>query len=100
MKDSRKGAPGTRYHDFADFLRDEGIEGEIRARVEKRVIAMQLEARRKECKLSKAELARRIGTSRTQIDRVLDPRSQNVTLETLHRVAAEMGKRLHLQLID
>ncbi len=97
---NQQGASGKHFDDFDDFLRDEGIEEDVKARVEKRVIALQLEDRRKEIGLSKAELARRVGTSRTQIDRILDPHSQNVTIETLRRVAAEMGKRLRLSLAD
>lgn len=89
-----------RHTDFDQYLKDKGVEKEIKARVEKRIIAIQLEERRKQCQLSKAELARRVGTSRAQLDRILDPKSQNVTLDTLRRVAAEMGKRIHVELVD
>jgi DNA-binding Xre family transcriptional regulator len=99
-KTLKNGASVERFDDFDDFLRDRGIERQVKAAVEKRIIAMQLDERRIEAGISKAELARRVGTSRTQIDRILDPRSQNVTIETLGRVAAVMGKRLHLELVD
>ena len=92
--------PAARFADFDEYLRQKGIEAEVKAAVEKRVIALELETYRNKIKLSKAELARKVGTSRTQIDRVLDPRSQNVTLDTLHRVAKAMGKRIHVELID
>jgi antitoxin HicB len=88
------------YVDFDDYLRDKGIEYEVKIAVEKRTIALQLEAERKSFGISKAELARRVGTSRAQIDRILDPKSQNVTIESLKRVASAVGKRLHLELID
>jgi antitoxin HicB len=92
--------PPTAYADFDDFLRAKGFEADIKIAVEKRIIALQLEAERKSFGISKSELARRVGTSRAQIDRILDPRSQNVTIESLKRVAAVMGKRLHFELID
>ncbi len=86
--------------DFDQFLADRGNLGKVKAAVDKRVVAYMLDERRKECRLSKAELARTIGTSRTQIDRVLDPKSQNITLETLNRVAEALGKRIHFELVD
>lgn len=91
---------GRQFADFDDYLRDRGLEAQVKGAVEKRVIALQLDERRQQIGMSKAELARRVGTSRTQIERILDPHSQNVTLETLRRVAAEMGKRVQLSLAD
>jgi antitoxin HicB len=88
------------FTDFDDFLESRGIKSKVKAAVEKRIVAYLLEERRVALKLSKAELARTVGTSRTQIDRVLDPKSQNITLETLNRVAFAMGKRIHLELVD
>jgi DNA-binding phage protein len=97
---TQKRRPKPRFRDFDDFLDQRGIKSEVKAAVNKRIVAYLLEERRKECNLSKAELARMVGTSRTQIDRVLDPRSQNVTLDTLNRVARAMGKRIQLELVD
>lgn len=88
------------FEDFDQFLESRGIKEKIKARVEKRSIALQLERRRKECNISKAELARMVGTSRTQIDRILDPKSQNISLVTLHRVARALGKKVHYELVD
>ena len=88
------------YKDFDDFLESRGIKSQVKAAVEKRIVAYLLEERRVALKLTKSELARTVGTSRTQIDRVLDPKSQNITLETLNRVAFAMGKRIHLELVD
>jgi DNA-binding phage protein len=88
------------YTDFDHFLESRGLKSKVKAAVEKRIVAYLLEERRVALKLSKAELARTVGTSRTQIDRVLDPKSQNITLETLNRVAFAMGKRIHLELVD
>ena len=88
------------FVDFDDFLESRGIKSKVKAAVDKRIVAYLLDERRVELKLSKAELARTVGTSRTQIDRVLDAKSQNITLETLNRVAFAMGKRVHLELVD
>lgn len=98
-KAAKARTPTPAFADFDDFLRAEGIEDEIKVAVEKRMIALQLENERVAQRISKAELARRVGTSRVQIDRILDPTSQNVTIETVRRVAAAMGKRLHLALV-
>ncbi len=83
-----------------DFLESRGIKERVDAAVEKRVIALQLDRRRKECNISKAELARMVGTSRTQVDRILDPSSQNISLITLNRVAQALGKKVHFSLVD
>ena len=88
------------FEDFDDYLSANGIKEQVKAAVEKRVIALQLDRQRKQCGLSKAELARMIGTSRTQIDRILDPTSQNVSLVTLNRAAQAMGKKIHYELVD
>jgi DNA-binding Xre family transcriptional regulator len=88
------------HRDFDDYLESRGLTDEIQARVEKRVIALQLERCRVELGLSKAELARKLDTSRTQIDRILDPQSQNISLLTLNRVAAALGKKVHYELVD
>ena len=88
------------FEDFDEFLESRGIREKVEAAVEKRVIAFQLERRRKECNLSKAELARMVGTSRTQVDRILNPTSQNISMVTLNRVAAALGKRIHFELVD
>ena len=88
------------FKDFDEFLNSRGIKEKVKSAVEKRVLSLQLERCRKESGLSKAELARRVGTSRTQIDRILDPQSQNLSLVTLERVAAVLGKKVHYELVD
>jgi hypothetical protein len=101
---SRAGRKEARYtppfQDFDEFLESRGIKERTNAAVEKRVIALQLDRRRKECNMSKAELARAVGTSRTQIDRILDPTSDNISLVALHRVARALGKKIHFELVD
>ncbi len=95
---------GTAYskadtRSFDDYLRDEGVVDDVSIAAEKMYIAFQLEQARIDQNISKAELAKQLGTSRAQIDRVLDRHNQNVTIETLKRVAAVLGKRLKLELV-
>lgn len=82
-----------------DFLREEGVLEEFQARSIKEVIAWQLDQAMKDRKLSKRRLAEMMHTSRTQIDRVLDPTDGNVTIETLQRAAAILGRRVQVELI-
>ena len=67
---------------FDDFLREEGIYEEVTAAAIKRVIAWEVEQRRKALGLSKTALAKKMGTSRSQLDRFLDPTNDNVELRT------------------
>lgn len=98
-KRNRPPAP-SEFPTFEEYLDTRGIRKEVDAAVEKRVIALQLDRRRKECGISKAELARIIGTSRTQIDRILDPASKNISLVTLNRAARALGKKIHYELVN
>lgn len=82
-----------------DFLRDEGVLEEFQARSIKEVIAWQLEKVMKDGKISKRRLAQMMQTSRTQVDRVLDPTDGNVTIQTLQRAAAVLGRRVQLELV-
>ncbi len=84
---------------FDDFLREEGIYEEVQTTAIKRVLSMQLEDAMKALKMSKSEMARRMETSRPQLDRLLDPDNQSVTLETLTRAAAVVGRKLRLELV-
>jgi predicted XRE-type DNA-binding protein len=82
-----------------DFLAEEGVLEEFQSRAIKEVIAWQLQEAMKVQKLSKRRLAELMHTSRTQVDRVLDPNEGNVTLETLQRAAAIVGRRVQVALI-
>jgi hypothetical protein len=82
-----------------DFLRDEGVLEEFQARSIKEGIAWQIEKAMKEGKISKRRLAHMMQTSRTQVDRVLDPTDGNVTIQTLQRAAAVLGRRVQLELV-
>ena len=81
------------------FLAEEGVLEEFQARAIKEVIAWQLAEAMQERNLSKNKLAILMGTSRTQVSRVLDPNDGNVTIETLQRAAQVVGRKVQLQLV-
>ena len=81
------------------FLEEQGVLGEFQARAIKEVIAWQLAEAMRDRKISKSALAVLMKTSRTQINRVLDPSDGNVTIETLQRAAALVGRRVQLELV-
>jgi DNA-binding Xre family transcriptional regulator len=82
-----------------DFLKDDGLYEEVTARAIKRVIARQLDALMREKHLTKSALARRMQTSRAQLDRLLDPDNDSVTLGTLTRAAHAVGRNLKMELV-
>jgi antitoxin HicB len=83
---------------FDDFLRDERLLEDAEATAAKRVIAFQIAREMKRCKVTKSEMAHRMRTSRPAVDRLLDPSNPSVTLSTLERAAAAVGKRLKVEL--
>ena len=84
---------------FDDWLKEEGIYEEVSAAAIKRVLARQIEQAMHEKRLSKAEVARRMHTSRAALDRLLDARNGSVTLNTLYRAAAAVGRQVRLELV-
>src|SRR6516165_213898 len=92
----KKGRIGS---SFDDFLKREGIYEEVTARAIKRVIARQLDALMEKDGLTKTELAKRMKTSRAQLDRLLDPNNESVTLGTLTRAAQAVGRQLRMELV-
>jgi predicted XRE-type DNA-binding protein len=81
------------------LLREEGIYEEVTATAIKRILARQVEAAMNEKQFSKAEMARRMHTSRAALDRLLDPDYDAVTLSTLSKAAAAVGRELRLELV-
>lgn len=81
------------------FLAEEGVLEEFQAKAIKEVIAWQLAEAMRERSISRNKLATLMGTSRTQVSRVLDPANGNVTIETLQRAAAVVGRKVQLQLV-
>ena len=84
---------------FDEFLNDEGIHAEVTARAIKRVVARALDRQMKEQRINKTMLAGRLKTSRSQVDRLLDPDNDAVTLGTLVRAARAVGRQLRVDLI-
>jgi antitoxin HicB len=93
---TKKGGIGS---GFDEFLKDEGTYEATQSVAIKRVLAWQIEKAMKKQRLTKAEMARRMATSRSQLDRLLDPESDSVTLETLTRAARAIGRQVKLELV-
>lgn len=81
-----------------DFFAEDGLLEEIEAAAVKRVISLELQSELERKQMTKTELARRLETSRSQLDRILDPDNESITLNTLMKAAALLGKRLHVSL--
>ena len=84
---------------FDDFLKEEGIHEDVQEAALLRVFAWKIKEAMKAKAITKVEMARRMNTSRTQIDRLLDPTTDHVELSTLARAANAVGYRLHLDLV-
>lgn len=81
-----------------DFLEEEGILGECTQTAIKRVLAWQIEQEMKKKKLSKSAMARKMTTSRSSLDRLLDPDNESVTLHTLRKAAHAIGRTVRVEL--
>jgi len=84
--------------DFDQFLKAEGILAEVEAVAAKRVITFQIEKEMKRKRMSKVEMATRMRTSRSSLDRLLDPNNISITLHSLEKAAAVLGKKVRIQL--
>ncbi|MBW4509254.1 MAG: helix-turn-helix domain-containing protein [Scytonematopsis contorta HA4267-MV1] len=83
-----------------DLFEEEGTLEEINIIAIKRVIAWQIQQEMITKKLSKTEMAQKMKTSRSSLERLLDPDNSSVTLDTIGRAASVIGKRVRLELID
>lgn len=92
---AKKGSVGSKLD---DFLKEEGIFEETKALAAKRVIVWQLEQEMKKKAISKPKMAARMRTSRSQLDRLLDPDNPRVQLDTLNRAARAVGRTLKVHL--
>jgi hypothetical protein len=86
--------------DFDDFLHEEGLFEEVEAAAIKKVVAALLVQTMADTHVSKSEMARRMKTSRAQLDRLLDPDCHSVTLATLTKAAAAIGKKMTIRFED
>jgi antitoxin HicB len=87
-----------RGSNFDDLLKDDGIYEAVQARALKRALAEQLGDAMHASKLSKVAMAQRMATSRSQLDRVLDPANLSVQLDTLIKAANAVGKTVEIKL--
>lgn len=86
--------------DFDDFMKEAGHYDEAQAIAVKRVLAYQLERDMQKVKLTKAAMARRMGTTRAQLDRLLNPENPSTTLQTLVKAAGAVGKRIKISFVN
>lgn len=84
---------------FDDFLREEDLIAEAEAITLKRVLAYQIKQEMELRHITKTALAKMMKTSRSSVDRLLDPKNSSVTLLTLENVAVALGKKLKLQIV-
>jgi antitoxin HicB len=85
--------------DFDDLLEEERLLADAEAVAIKRVIALEIAQLMETQDLTKAEMARRMNTSRAALDRLLDTSTSSVTLQTLQRAASALGKHLQIELV-
>jgi|SRR5579875_266543 len=97
---ARKNVANPIGSSFESWLEEEGLTEEATAHAIKAVVSWQLQRAMKKQGLTKKAMAARMGTSRSQLDRLLDPASDAVTLETLKRAAQLIGKKIKLDLVD
>jgi predicted XRE-type DNA-binding protein len=84
---------------FDSWLREDGIYEEVSANAIKRVIARQISSAMSKNGLTKAEMARKMNTSRASLDRLLDPENDSITLSTLQKAAFAVGREIRLELV-
>ena len=88
-----------RGSDFRDFLKEQGILGEVEARALKQAMSLQISRLLDEKSVTKAEMAARMKTSRAAVDRLLDASNSSVTLNTLGKAARALGRKVKIELV-
>jgi hypothetical protein len=83
---------------FDDFLKEEGIYDEVQARALKRALAEQIGEGMQAASLTKPAMASKMSTSRSQLDRVLDPDNLSIQLDTLIKAARAVGKVVEIKI--
>ena len=89
----------NRGSSFEDFLKDEGLLDVSNATAVKRALAWQIAEAMRTQHLTKSAMAARMHTSRSQLERLLDPEKTGVSLETIQRAAAVVGRELRIELV-
>ena len=93
MKLQHRGQP------FSDFLDELGIREDVEARAIKEILADEVRVAMANENLTKTAMAVRMKTSRRALDRLRDPENTSVTLHTMQKAAAALGRRVHLSLV-
>jgi len=83
---------------FNEFLKDDGSYDEVTSAAIKRSLAIELQKEMADQAITKVEMARRMETSRSQLNRLLDPENDKIQLDTLYKAASALGKSLTLEL--
>jgi len=83
---------------FDDFLKEDGIYEEAQARALKRALSEQLDDAMQSSNINKVNMAQRMATSRSQLDRVLDPSNLSIQLDTLVKAANAVGRTVEIRL--
>ena len=86
--------------DFDDFLREDGLLDEAEAVASKGVLAYEIAQAMERQKLTKSAMARKMGTSRSSLDRLLDPGVPSVTLLTIEKAARVLGKKMRIEMVE
>jgi len=97
MAKSKKASIGS---SLDDFLKEEGLYEECDLTAIKRVLSFQIIQAMNKLELTKSALAEEMGTSRSALDRLLDPDNESVTLETLRKAADATGQRLEVRFVE
>ena len=82
---------------FDDFLEEEGILDEVSTKAQKRLLVLQVGDIMDESNITKTELANKMETSRSQLDRLLDPENTSITLDSLDKLARAIGRQLKVE---
>ena len=88
-----------RGSDFRDFLKEQGVLGEVETRALKQAVSIQLDHLLKEMEITKTQMAARMKTSRAAVDRLLDASNSSVTLNTLGKAARALGRKVRIELV-
>ena len=95
MKKNKNKCKGS---SFDDFLKEEGLFDEVRVEAIKTTLALQLQDAMKQKKITQTDMAKKLGTSRASLKRLLDPKNTSITLHTLSKAATVVGKELYISI--
>jgi len=100
IKRTQKATTDRSGSTFDSFLEEQGLRAEVEAVAIKRVLAWQLQQAMRRQEKTKQAMARQLRTSRSQLDRLLDPENASVSLATIARAAQVLGKRLIIRVAN